>query len=142
MTSRMPFSIHEYLRRSRHQHDHPVFPVFGNTKKYERMPHIALDEPIALDVSLTEAMNDRRSFPHDGGSDLKDLTTHHSSNLFGTALRARENGRRPILPAVAFIPQRRIIWGVSETIRRRTHTITTRRSTFFRISGRSRKARQ
>ncbi len=91
----MPFSIHEYLRRARHRHDDPLFPVYGKTKKYERMPQLSLEDPTTLDISLATAMQKRHSFPTDGGARLKNLTVSDISNLFGLALRAREDGTRP-----------------------------------------------
>jgi SagB-type dehydrogenase family enzyme len=95
MASRMPFSIHEYLRQARHRHDDPLFPTYGNAKKYERMPQIVLDEPTALDISLADAMHERRSFHSDGGLRLNDLAVTDLSNLFGLALRANDKGKRP-----------------------------------------------
>lgn len=68
------------------------------------MPQVALKEPTTLDISLATAMQKRRSFPIDGGARLKDLTIDDISNLFGIALRAREDGTRPYPSGGTFYP--------------------------------------
>ena len=91
----MPFSIHQYLRQARHRHDDPLFPVYGNAKRYARMPQIQLGAPARSDFSLADALLKRQSFPTDGSLNLTDLTVADVSNLFGLALKAHEGGTRP-----------------------------------------------
>lgn len=90
----MPFSIHEHLRQARNRHNDPLFPVYGNVKKYERMPKLLLDEPVEPNVSLTTALKNRRSFGVEAALALRNLNKTDISNLFGLSLRAAPNGKR------------------------------------------------
>jgi SagB-type dehydrogenase family enzyme len=91
----MPFSIHAYLRQARYRIDTAQFPVSGKTKQYQRMPQLPLSEPVALKMTLSEALGKRRSFSYDKGGELGDLSVADLSSLFGMGLRAREDGTRP-----------------------------------------------
>ena len=59
------------------------------------MPQILLDEPVFSDISLMAGIQKRQSFPADKCSRLSDLSIANISNLFGTALRGRQDGKRP-----------------------------------------------
>lgn len=91
--------IHVYIRRSRYGYHESDYTY--RSKRYPRMPQIALDEPKPLAVSLADALQRRKS-----GTKASSQTLSRSkiSQLFGHAVKARADYHRPYPSGGGFFP--------------------------------------
>ena len=89
--------LHTELRRARltrrgATHAPKDVPMYGH-KTYERMERIDLPPPAPVDMTLADALHNRQSA--DDGDPHIQLTLSECGTLFGHALRARSNKKRP-----------------------------------------------
>lgn len=104
--SRMPFSIHSFLRQARVTLQGASRPhgssTRGISKEYPRFERLTLPEPAEIPVSLADALATRTS--ELGNITDRPLTLGTLGTLLGLSMRARADNKRPYPSGGALFP--------------------------------------
>ena len=89
----MPQRIHAYIRAKRRRSDYDESAQSPTTKEYPRMPHIALSVCRDIDISLSSALTNRKSYRECVPGAL--IPLDDISTILGNSLRETAVNRRP-----------------------------------------------